>query len=244
MFRISRLFTLSLLVSAVIGGVAYLSSPKVTQADPNETKSNSQQVPTDGQRPDPDPAYKDVDLHAGLWNNGTASEWDLPFLDHFKIFGPPQRAAGHRPEQPIHFSHVTHVQKNKMECQYCHWSVGKAGYAAIPEVQTCAGCHASLVPGAPPRIPGTTDEQKTQIKKLVDYWEQGRAIEWVKVHVMPDYIRFNHKRHVKAGVTCQQCHGQVPKMEVVERATSMKMGWCVDCHRQKGATIDCYACHY
>jgi hypothetical protein len=61
--------------------------------------------------------------------------------------------------------------------------------------------------------------------------------------VFPDHAKFNHKRHVKAGVACQECHGQVPEMEVVERVSSMKMGWCIDCHRQRGTSIDCLVCH-
>ena len=124
-----------------------------------------------------------------------------------------------------------------MECQYCHWSVAKAAYAAIPEVQTCNGCHGLLVKGSTP-------EQQKAIKDVTDAYTAGKPIDWVKVHVTPSYVRFNHKRHVKAGVTCQSCHGQVPKMEVVERVTSMKMGWCVDCHRAKGTSIDCYTCHF
>ena len=93
-------------------------------------------------------------------------------------------------------------------------------------------------------ITGTTEPQKDEIKKVLKYWNEGKPIEWVKVHFMPDYVRFNHKRHVKAGVTCQECHGQVPKMEVVERASTMKMGWCVSCHRERGTSIDCYTCHH
>ena len=185
---------------------------------------------------DPNPAYSAVKINSGVWNDGSAAPWDLPFLDFYMLFGHTQRVNGYAPEQPIKFSHVTHVQNNQMECQYCHWSVGKAAYAAIPEVESCMGCHNLIA--------GSTDEKKAEIAKLSAAYQSGKPIEWVKVHVMPDYIRFNHKRHVKAGVTCQQCHGQVPKMEVVERVTTMKMGWCIDCHRQKGASIDCYACHY
>ena len=75
-------------------------------------------------------------------------------------------------------------------------------------------------------------------------YDNGEPVPWEKVHVMPDYVKFNHKRHVKAGVACQECHGQVPQMEVVERQSSMKMGWCLDCHRERGASIDCGVCHY
>jgi len=181
-------------------------------------------------------AYKSVGVRAGVWNDGQAALWDLNIIDNFRIFGPPERLRGHRPEQPIKFSHVTHVQKNEIDCQFCHWSVAKAAYAAIPEVETCMGCHLQVM--------GTTDEQKTEIAKIgKEYNSQSKPIPWVKVHVMPDHVKFNHKRHVKAGVTCQSCHGQVPEMEVVERVSSMKMGWCIDCHRTQGASIDCYTCH-
>ena len=193
---------------------------------------------------DPNPAYAKLNIRSGVYNDGQAAFWDLPFMDHFMIFGAKERVRGYRPEQPIAFSHVTHVQRNQMECQYCHWSVSKAAYAAIPEVETCNGCHGALAPGLPPKIAGTTELQQNEIKKIGAAFTAGKPIEWVKVHVQPNYVRFNHKRHVKAGTSCQECHGQVPKMEVVERVTSMKMGWCVDCHRQRGTSIDCYTCHF
>jgi hypothetical protein len=181
-------------------------------------------------------AYPAVGVRAGVHNDGQSALWDLNITDHFHYFGPPQRARGYKPDQPINFSHVIHVQQNKMECQYCHWSVSKAAYAAIPEEETCMGCHGALVAGK-------SEQGKKDIEKLKDYYKRGEPIPWVKVHVMPDYLKFNHKRHVKAGVACQECHGQVPEMEKVERVSSMKMGWCIDCHRQKGASIDCLACH-
>ena len=172
---------------------------------------------------------------AGVWNNGQAALWDLNIIDHFHYFGPEERARGYKPEQPIKFSHVTHVQKNKMECQFCHWTAAKSPYASIPEVETCMGCHQL--------IGGKTEEQQKEIAKIREIYEKGEPIPWVKVHVTPDYVKFNHKRHVKAGVGCQECHGQIPEMETVERVTSMKMGWCVDCHRERGASIDCAVCH-
>lgn len=182
-----------------------------------------------------DSTYKNIGVRAGVWNDGQAALWDLHIIDHFRIFGPPERARGFSPEQPVKFSHVTHVQKNKMDCQYCHWNVDKAAYAAIPEVENCAGCHRL--------VPGTQDWQKQEIAKVLDYFNKTQPVPWLKVHVMPDYVKFNHKRHVKAGVACQECHGQVPEMEVVERVSSMKMGWCVSCHRERGASIDCLTCH-
>ena len=49
---------------------------------------------------------------------------------------------------------------------------------------------------------------------------------------------------------CQQCHGPVQEMPVVYQYSSLKMGWCVSCHRQNlnhpehPATMDCIACHH
>ncbi|MCI5065561.1 cytochrome c family protein [bacterium] len=194
--------------------------------------------------------YPEQGIAAGVWNEGQAVFWDLHLIDHFRYFGAPERARGYKPEQPIPFSHVTHVKENQMECQYCHWSVEKSSYAAIPEVETCMGCHRY--------ISGRTEEQQEWITKLRTYWDNsgepygengeksglGAPIPWQKVHAMPNYIKFNHKRHVKAGVSCHACHGQIPEMEVVERVSSMKMGWCIDCHRQQGSSIDCATCHY
>lgn len=179
--------------------------------------------------------YPTVGKSAGVWSDGQAALWDLNILDHYRLSGAEERARGYKPKQPIKFSHVTHVQKNEMDCQFCHWTVNKAAFAAIPEVETCMGCHKM--------IKGKTEEQKTEIAKIDEYYSKGEPIPWEKVHVMPDYLRFNHKRHVKGGISCQECHGQIPEMEEVERVSSMKMGWCVDCHREKGSSIDCAVCH-
>ena len=173
-----------------------------------------------------------LEVNAGVYNGGQAAPWDLHIIDFYKYFGMPERARGFAPEQPIKFSHAIHVGKNKMECQYCHWSVAKASYAAIPEVQSCMGCHQLLMTQSP------------EIQKLTqEYWQKNKPIPWVKVHKMPDHVKFNHKRHVAAGVSCHECHGQIQQMEVVERVSSMKMGWCLECHRERGTSIDCWTCH-
>ena len=179
--------------------------------------------------------YPSVGVGKGVWNDGQAALWDLNIIDHYRWSGQEERAKGYKPKQPIKFSHITHVQKNQIDCQFCHWTVNKAEFAAIPEVQTCMGCHKTVM--------GTTEEQKTEIQKITKYYDSGEPIPWEKVHVMPDYLRFNHKRHVKGGIGCHECHGQIPEMEEVERVSSMKMGWCIDCHREKGASIDCAVCH-
>lgn len=236
MFKASCKFVaLVVFLAALVLGLA---DRPIGSADADDGQQSSTAQAQEGAESKSDP-YQGLGVRSGVFNDGQAALWDLNIIDHFHYFGPKERARGYRPEQPIKYSHVTHVIKNKIECQFCHWSVAKSSFAAVPEVETCMGCHNTKLGG----ITGTTPEQQAEIKKIGEYYEAGKPIPWVKVHVMPDYVKFNHKRHIKGGVACQQCHGQVPKMEVVERVSSMKMGWCVECHRQQGTSIDCAVCH-
>jgi hypothetical protein len=83
---------------------------------------------------------------------------------------------------------------------------------------------------------------------------QAKPIAWVKVHNLPAFTCFDHRPHVAAGVTCQQCHGPVETMERVRQVENLSMGWCVNCHRETAQTgvagkkvrpsTDCSACHY
>ena len=44
--------------------------------------------------------------------------------------------------------------------------------------------------------------------------------------------------------TCTICHGKVRAMEKVKQERRLKMGDCVDCHRDNDAPTDCVTCHY
>lgn len=58
-------------------------------------------------------------------------------------------------------------------------------------------------------------------------------IEWTRIHNLPDHAYFNHAQHVTVGkVECQQCHGKVEEMDVLEQHSPLSMGWCINCHRQ------------
>jgi len=151
----------------------------------------------------------------------------------------PARAAGGRgPAQPILFPHDLHAGKLGLNCLYCHSSAERSPIANLPAVSTCMGCHKMAVTDRP------------EVQKLAGYWERGEPIQWAEVYWLPDHVKFNHKRHVKAGVTCQACHGPVEKMKVLTRYPSLKMGWCVECHRQRlndpryPASMDRLACHH
>jgi hypothetical protein len=146
------------------------------------------------------------------------------------------------PEQPIPgFSHKIHVTVNKIDCLHCHAGTDRSQLAGFPAVATCVGCHMYLG-----RV-----RQKPGIVKLFEYWKKKEPIPWVRVYYLPQFVQFKHKPHIRAGVACQTCHGDVGDMTVARMAEKITMGWCVGCHRNTQgraklaqAPTDCWTCHY
>ncbi len=145
------------------------------------------------------------------------------------------------PKQPIAFPHDLHAGKNEIDCKYCHSSARTSKTSGIPSANVCMNCHKAIDEGS--------RSGKTEIAKLYQYvgWnpdsakymtKDGKmrndtAIEWVRVHNLPDFVYFNHSQHVEVGkVACQKCHGEVQEMEEVKQFSELTMGWCVDCHRE------------
>jgi hypothetical protein len=56
-------------------------------------------------------------------------------------------------------------------------------------------------------------------------------LSWTRVHDLPDFVYFNHQIHVRQGVGCATCHGNVDKMPLMYQAAPLLMEWCLDCHR-------------
>ena len=134
--------------------------------------------------------------------------------------------------QPLAFSHRLHTRDYEIRCQYCHAYARRGPVAGIPSVQRCIGCHSTIAVEQP------------EIVKLTEYWEEREPIPWIRVHDLPDYVRFTHKRHVQAGVGCQVCHGEVEQMDAAVQTAPLTMGWCVTCHEEREASKDCLICHY
>jgi hypothetical protein len=64
--------------------------------------------------------------------------------------------------------------------------------------------------------------------------DEGKPIEWIKVHNLPDHVYFNHAQHVNVGkLDCTECHGNVEDMDQVIQVEDLSMGWCIECHRTK-----------
>jgi hypothetical protein len=122
-------------------------------------------------------------------------------------------------EQPIQFSHERHVAGNGIDCRYCHTSVEDSSFAGIPPTKTCMNCHSQIFSNSPFLAP------------VRDSFANNTPLQWTRVHDLPDFVYFNHSIHVKKGVGCTTCHGPVDRMPLMWQEASLKMEWCLDCHR-------------
>jgi hypothetical protein len=158
--------------------------------------------------------------------------------------GIPTKPTGPAIQQPIKYSHKLHAGDLQIDCAYCHSNVDKSAIANIPNVETCMNCHKYVRSAAKDK-----GNPNAEIAKLVGYYEKNQTIPWLNVHFVPEHANFNHKRHVKAGVQCQTCHGPIQAQEVVATYNKINMGWCVTCHKNNRenpaapANLDCYTCH-
>jgi hypothetical protein len=140
-------------------------------------------------------------------------------------------------EQPIAFRHDLHAGLNQMSCLYCHYSADRSQDAGIPPVQLCVGCHA-------PAGALLFRQNSPELPKLLNYWNEQQPIPWNRIYKLADHAHFPHMRHVNAGLQCQECHGPVETMQEIVQWPSLRMGWCIECHRQREVRIDCAVCHY
>ncbi|MCC6969373.1 MAG: cytochrome c3 family protein [Phycisphaerales bacterium] len=143
--------------------------------------------------------------------------------------------AGYMPTQPGGgFSHQIHAGKLGMDCRYCHTKVEQSPEANIPNVATCIGCHAD---GRLTKL-AVEPKHKERTDFIRQAYNANQSIEWRRIHKLPDYVRnFPHATHIRAGVSCYSCHGQIDAMPIVAQAQPLSMGWCLDCHRNPEASL-------
>ena len=122
-------------------------------------------------------------------------------------------------EQPVPFSHQHHVAGLGIDCRYCHTSVEDAAFAGIPPTQTCMNCHSQIWTNA------------AMLQPVRSSFQTGAPIHWVRVHTLPDFVKFDHSIHVNKGVGCVSCHGRVDEMPLMRQAERLSMEWCLSCHR-------------
>jgi hypothetical protein len=187
----------------------------------------------------------------------------------------PDNQQGYEPVQPIAYSHRLHAGELGIGCTHCHFAAERGRAAGIPPASACMNCHkfvtAPIVDVKAEDALATKENRKprlivsTELRKVYDAFGFNaelkldpqhplKPLAWVKVHQLPRFVYFNHSAHVKRGVECQSCHGQVETMERVRQVSDLSMGWCVNCHRDANtngivgnkvnAPTDCVACHH
>ncbi len=156
---------------------------------------------------------------------------------------PPAARIGFAPEQPINYSHKLHAGDYNIDCQYCHTGVTTGRKAGVPSTNICMNCH------------NFVGMEIAELNKLREFYDNKKSPEWIRVHNLPDHVRFSHGPHVnrlsKPGEptkeVCKHCHGDIATMPVVTQVKSLNMGFCVKCHEDNaelGAKINCSTCHY
>lgn len=185
-------------------------------------------------------------------------------------------------EQPIAFPHTTHAGTEQLtdasgalrvnqdgealmalglDCTFCHRTVTTQANAGVPPVAQCAFCHQAIGPDSSAEL--------TQLRENAGIiGDSPSAIDWKRVHHMPDHVRFIHEPHIRyltanpsaignatdpaingqavaePAQVCSTCHGDVAAMDVVEQVEPLKMGQCIDCHKANEAPTDCAVCHH
>ena len=140
-------------------------------------------------------------------------------------FSPRHTDVGYQPIQPVAYSHKLHAGIMGMDCRYCHQKVESGAHATIPDTATCMNCHSKVLPNS------------DLLKDVRASAATSDPIPWVKVHMLPDFVYFDHSIHIRAGVGCASCHGRIDQMEIVRQAEPLSMSWCLECHRAPEAHL-------
>ena len=147
---------------------------------------------------------------------------------YFYWFSPATRIG---PEQPIPFSHNVHAGVKNIQCRFCHPYVDYSNHPGLPAVEKCLYCHNYIIANF------------SWIKVEHRYYNTKTPTPWVKVNGIAEHVLFNHQRHIRFGVQCIECHGQVQNEHRLP-TKNWRMQECILCHRAKGANLGCWlACH-
>ncbi len=161
--------------------------------------------------------------------------------------------------QPIHFSHVKHVEDGGMACTDCHFFNEDGTFNGIPKNEKCAECHESPM-----------GEDPAELEFINKYLVKGKEVEWLIYQKQPDNVFFSHAVHNMENCgtchadweeadLCVNCHPDVARSESApayfeNRLTkyskdTMKMWACEKCHAhpehrdQTRASNACFVCH-
>jgi hypothetical protein len=141
------------------------------------------------------------------------------------LFSPKVAGTGYSPVQPVPYSHKLHAGDLGIDCRYCHSTVEKSAFAAVPAAAVCMNCHTQVKKDSP------------LLQPVRDAVATGNPVPWVHIHELPGYVYFNHAAHINSGVSCVTCHGRIDQMVRVRQVEPFNMAWCIGCHRDPAPKI-------
>ena len=144
--------------------------------------------------------------------------------------GPPEDLPREVAPQPIPFSHRLHAEAGAV-CADCHRTARTGARAGLPDAERCLLCHRAIA------------TESEEVQKLAALAREGLKIDWVPVYDVPDFVFFSHQRHLAGGVGCVDCHGPVERRDVLAQEISVGMTACMNCHRERRASNECFICH-
>lgn len=144
----------------------------------------------------------------------------------------PNNLAEHTaPEQPIPYSHKTHLALG-LKCQQCHTNPEPGALMTFPATTTCMMCHGKIAKDRP------------AIRKLSEFANSSQPIPWVRVYLLTSGVTWTHRKHLQAGVQCTVCHGNVAQFDSMAQTTAvLAMASCIGCHQAHNASTACATCH-
>lgn len=144
---------------------------------------------------------------------------------------------GNRPPavlQPVAFNHLKHTERLGLACEFCHRYVKAGAHAGLPGSEVCALCH---------RAP---QGESAEAARLTELLVAGAPLRFNKLFRLPDHVNYTHRRHVGiAQLDCRNCHGAIAQTEQppARPLVRIDMDFCLSCHRARGQSQDCVACH-
>jgi hypothetical protein len=135
------------------------------------------------------------------------------------------------PAQPVPYSHKTHAGAG-MPCQICHTNPDPGRLMGFPATVMCMSCHTAVAADRP------------TIVRLAELARSNEPVPWVRVYQVMPGVTWAHRPHVRAGIACDTCHGQVAAQEQMTTLTSVTaMASCIGCHDAYKAPNTCVTCH-
>jgi hypothetical protein len=131
----------------------------------------------------------------------------------------------------VPFDHTIHAGQYGIPCLDCHVYADKSPVAGLPSGRKCMGCHKFVA------------KDKPTIQLLGERVAAGRPLRWLRAFAVPDFIYFSHRMHVRAKVSCAECHGDIAAQKTIAQDRPFTMGRCIACHEERHATRDCLGCH-